>query len=261
MPHPPLDPARAVALATPRSELTYTFLASTFAVVLVLTNIIGTKLFVLFPDGGPAWILGGEPWTLTAGILTYPMTFFLTDIVSEIWGRKRANVMVGFGFVMSLMMLVILQAAIALPPASVWIPQARFGLASSAEMQNAFHATFSNPAILLSASMTAYLVAQLLDVRLYHFWWRVTGGRHMWLRNNGSTMISQLVDTIIVNGIFLRFGLGFDWPLIAQVILAVYICKVVLALVDTPCIYGGRAVLERFLGIGHDAERGRPPLA
>ena len=79
MQHPPLDPPRAAALRTPRSELTYTFLASMFVVVLVLTNIIGTKLFVLFPNGGPAWILGGEPWTLTSGILTYPLTFFLTE--------------------------------------------------------------------------------------------------------------------------------------------------------------------------------------
>jgi uncharacterized integral membrane protein (TIGR00697 family) len=260
MQHPPLDPPRAAGLRASRSELTYTFLASMFVVVLVLTNIIGTKLFVLFPSGGPAWILGGEPWTLTSGILTYPLTFFLTDIVSEIWGRKRANVMVIFGFLMSLMMLGILQIAVALPASPVWIPAERFGLETSAEMQNAFHATFSNPAILLGASMTAYLIAQLLDVRLYHFWWGVTGGKHMWLRNNGSTMISQLADTIIVNGIFLRFGLGFDWPLIGQVILAVYICKVVLALVDTPLIYAGRAVLERFLGIQHDSRRARAPL-
>ena len=64
---------------TQRSEATYTFFSTTFVVVLVLTNIIGTKLFVLFPNGGPDWLLDGGSWTLTSGIITYPFTFFLTD--------------------------------------------------------------------------------------------------------------------------------------------------------------------------------------
>ncbi|MFT7480573.1 MAG: putative integral membrane protein (TIGR00697 family) [Gammaproteobacteria bacterium] len=243
-----------------RRESLYTFFCCAFVVVLVLTNIVGTKLFVLFPDGGPAWILGGRPWTLTSGILTYPLTFFLTDIVSEIWGHRRAQRMVVLGFLMSALMLLVLQVAIHLPPSPVWVPDPRFGIADAESMQRAFHATFSNPSILLAASMIAYLVAQLFDVRLYRFWWRVTGGKHMWLRNNGSTMISQLVDTIIVNGIFLRWGLHFEWPMIAQVILAVYLCKVVLALLDTPLIYVGRHLLERWLGIPHDPARARAPL-
>jgi len=243
-----------------RRESLYTFFCCAFVVVLVLTNIVGTKLFVLFPDGGPTWIMGGQPWTLTSGILTYPLTFFLTDIVSEIWGRRRANRMVVLGFLMSGLMLLVLQMAIHLPPAPVWVPDARFGIADAESMQRAFHATFNSPSILLFASMTAYLVAQLFDVRLYHFWWRFTRGRYMWVRNNGSTMISQLVDTVIVNGIFLRWGLNFEWAAIGQVILAVYLCKVVLALVDTPLIYAGRHVLESWLGIPHDPARERAPL-
>jgi len=243
-----------------RSEATYTLCASMFVVILVLTNIIGTKLFVLFPNGGPSWLLDGGSWTLTSGIITYPITFFLTDIVSEIWGRKRANFMVVAGFGMSVVMLLILQLAIHLPPSPVWLlPD--FGFESAEGMQTAFHATFSAPGVLLGASMTAYLVAQLFDVRLYHFWWRLTGGKHMWLRNNGSTLISQLVDTIIVNGIFLRFGLDMEWNTIGEIIIAVYVCKLVLALVDTPFIYLGRVVLERFLGIRHDAGRSSAPLA
>ena len=109
--------------------------------------------------------------------------------------------------------------------------------------------------------MLAYLVAQLFDVRLYHFWWKVTGGGHMWIRNNGSTMISQLVDTIIVNGIFLHFGLNLPMSQIVEIIIAVYLCKVVLAWVDTPLIYLGRAGVERLLGIEHDPDRESAPLA
>jgi hypothetical protein len=128
-------------------------------------------------------------------------------------------------------------------------------------MQRAFSATFANPAILLFASMLAYLVAQLMDVRLYHFWWKVTGGRHMWIRNNGSTMISQLVDTAIVNGIFLHYGLGLGRADVISIIVAVYLCKVALAIVDTPLIYAGRWVVERVLGLEHDPTRDSAPLA
>lgn len=231
-----------------RPEGTYAALVGLFGVVLVLTNIVGVKLFVLFPEGRPSWVPGSGPLTLTSGIITYPITFLLTDLVSEIWGRRRADFMVVLGFVMSLVMLGVVSMARALPPSDFWQNNAlELG---PGELQTAFEASFYYPGSLLFASMTAYLVAQLLDVRLYHFWWRVTKGRHMWLRNNGSTVISQLVDTIIVNSIFLRFAFQMEWSVIVEIILAVYLCKVVLAVLDTPIIYLGRALLMRYLGLG-----------
>ncbi len=248
-----IDHAQA-RLGFHRSEAAYALCAALFSVVLVLTNIIGTKLFVLFPDGGPSWLFDGGSWTLTSGIITYPITFLLTDLVSEIWGRKRAAFMVWMGFLMSLLMLGLLQMAVALPPAAFWsLPEMGFG--DSAAMQQAFHATFKNPAVLLFASMLAYLVAQLFDVRLYHFWWRVTKGRHMLLRNNGSTVISQLVDTIIVNSIFLHYGLELDSATIIQIVIAVYICKVVLAAIDTPLIYLAVHLMGRFLGLDEGRDK------
>ncbi|MEZ6020478.1 MAG: queuosine precursor transporter [Planctomycetota bacterium] len=231
-----------------------------FCVVLVLTNIIGTKLFVLFAEGGPRFLFEGAPWTLTSGIITYPITFLLTDLVSEIWGRRRADYMVWMGFAMSILMLALLQMAIHLPPAPSWTAP-DMGFETAEGMQTAFHATFKNPAILLFASMLAYLVAQLFDVRLYHFWWKLTGGKHMWLRNNGSTMISQLVDTAIVNGIFLHFGLHMEPAVIWQVIVAVYLCKLLLAPIDTPLIYLLVAWTEKFLGIDPNRDRSKAPLA
>ncbi len=243
-----------------RREIAYVTCAALFSVVLVLTNIIGVKLFVLFPGGGPSWLMGGEPVTLTSGIITYPLTFLLTDLVSEIWGKRRADLMVVQGFLMSFVMLAFVQIAVALPPSAIWVNE-QLGFRDSASLQTAFRATFFYPQVLLFASMLAYLTAQLFDVRLYHFWWRVTRGRHLWLRNNGSTIISQLVDTIIVNSIFLRFGLGLDWATIARIIIAVYLCKIVLALIDTPFIYLGRALFYRWLQIpAHEATSGSAPL-
>ncbi len=243
-----------------RPDAVYTLFAATFAVVLVLTNIIGTKLFYLFPEGGPSWFNGGEPVTLTAGIITYPVTFWLTDIVSEIWGRRRANLMVVLGFLMSLLMLAVIQIGVWLPASEFWsLPD--HGFVDSGSMQGAYAAVFHNPRLLLFASMLAYLVAQLFDVRLYHFWWRITGGGHMWIRNNGSTMISQLVDTIIVNGIFLRWGLDMEWGTIWEIILWVYVCKVMLAMIDTPFIYLGRSFLRHLFGLKTDTTPSSAPLA
>lgn len=250
------------ALAS-RREVAFATMAAFFCVVLVLTNIIGVKLFELFPDGRPAWMPGSGPLTLTSGILTYPITFLLTDVVSEIWGRRRAGAMVVMGFFTSLLMLGIVALARALPISPFWsLPAEAMGgePLDAAALQHAFEATFFFPGLLLFASMLAYLVAQLLDVRLYHFWWKLTGGGHMWVRNNGSTMLSQLVDTIIVVSIYLRFGLEQEWSTIGSVILAVYLCKVLLAVVDTPLIYLSRGLLYRYLELGTAGRAGRAPL-
>jgi uncharacterized integral membrane protein (TIGR00697 family) len=250
----------AAAGHLPRAEATYAVFVGLFMVTLVLTNVIGTKLFTLHLGAVGELLGAGANPTLTSGILTYPITFLLTDIVSELWGRKRANLMVYAGFAASMLMLLVVQVAVHLPPSAIWT-QPKFGLDTEAAMQTAFHATFAAPALLLFASMTAYLTAQLLDVRLYHFWWRITKGRHMWLRNNGSTWISQLVDTIIVNSIFLRGFFGMEWGTIAGIIWANYLVKLALAAADTPVLYWLRIRLERWLGIEHDPTRSSAPLA
>jgi len=243
----------------PRSEAAYVWIVAMFAVVLVLTNIVGVKLFVLFPEGGPAWLGGFGPVTLTTGIVTYPLTFLATDVVSEIWGKKRAHLMVVLGFVMSLLMLGVIIVARALPPSPFWV-NPDMGIDDPAAMQHAFDVSFTYPGLLLFASMSAYLVAQLFDVRLYHFWWKVTGGRHMWVRNNGSTMISQLLDTAIVNSIYLRWGLGMEWDVILSICVAVYLCKVGLALLDTPLIYLARRLLRDYLDLPQTSAPAAAPL-
>jgi hypothetical protein len=220
---------------------------------------VGVKLFQIFPAGRPDWMPGEGPLTLTSGLVTYPATFLLTDLVAEIWGRRRAQLMVALGFGMSLLMLGVVAVAAALPPSELWsLPAFGFG---PPEMQLAFEASFRLPWLLLAASMTAYLVAQLFDVHLYHFWWGVTKGRHMWIRNNGSTSISQLVDTCVVNGIFLPFAFGFGFGQVVEVIVAAYLCKLAMALLDTPFIYLGRHMLRRVLGLEHEASPRGAPLA
>ncbi len=240
----------------------------------MLTNIIGTKIFVLFSHSLPQGFFG-VPLVLTSGIITYPLTFWLTDVVSEIWGQRRANYMIIVGFFFSLLMLGIIHLAKILPPADAWQisgKQASFfhpnhyihdtsGQVQAVDAQAAqaaFHFVFDAPGLLLFASMLAYIVAQLLDTSLFHFLRSLTKGRYLWLRNNASTIISQLVDTVVVNGLFLHFYWQMPWLLgtesnsqsqgvsIMQVIYTAYLCKILIAFLDTPLIYAAVYCFRRF---------------
>lgn len=244
-----------------KSDKVYFFLASLYIMVLVLTNIVGTKLFVIFDELLPQGLFGGKI-VLTAGIITYPLTFLFTDVVSELWGKKRADLMVINGFIASILMIGILVIARSLQPADIWNVGAEYAEyfnsslhivdstgtitgAKSPAAQAAYSFTFDAPGMLLIASMTAYLVAQLSDNYIFHFLRKVTKGKHLWLRNNGSTMISQLLDTMIVNSIFLNFYWGLSATIIIQVIITSYLAKVILAMLDTPLIYLGIFSIKR----------------
>ncbi len=237
-PPPPPTPPSVDDQVYTRYERTYLVLATAFAVTLVLTNIIGIKLF-------PSPF--NSEWALTTGIITYPLTFLITDVVSEVYGRRRADFMVVLGFFMSLLMLGITQLAMRLPPHPFWVP-ADGGFYDSLDgYQHAFESVFSLNGVLLFGSMLAYLCAQLTDNYLFHFWKRLTKGKHLWLRNNGSTVVSQLVDTIVVNSIL--FYLGFGWELWqgVTVMATIYLHKIILAIIDTPLIYLGVYVAKRMI--------------
>ena len=221
----------------PMRERVYLLLAATFVVLLVLTNVVGVKIFNAWP--GTA---------LTTGILTYPFTFLVTDIVSEVYGKRRADFMVVLGFLMSMVMLGIVQLATAVPPSPYWVPATDAFYTDAAGYQTAFRSVFALNGILVFGSMSAYLCAQLCDNYLYHTLKRLTDGRHLWLRNNGSTMVSQLVDTAIVNSILFYGGFGWDFWLGVKVMATIYVYKLCIAACDTPLIYLGVYGVRRLLG-------------
>ena len=187
-------------------------------------------------------------FALTTGILTYPLTFLFTDLVSEVYGKKRADFMVVMGFLMSLLMLLITQLAVWVPPHPYWVSGSDPYYPDVAGYQLAFESVFSLQGILLMGSMLAYLCAQLCDNWLYHFWKRLTKGKHLWLRNNGSTWISQLVDTAVVNSILFYLGFGMEFWLGVQIMATIYVHKIMLAVIDTPVIYLGLWVIKQILG-------------
>ncbi len=227
-------------IAYTRYERVYLALAALFVTVLVLTNIIGIKLFQapFKPE-----------FALTTGIITYPVTFLITDIVSEIYGKKRADFMVITGFVCSLLMLAIVQVAIHVPAHAYWVPP-QGGFYEDVEgYQHAYESVFSLGPVLVFGSMLAYLCAQLTDNYMFHWWKRKTGGKHLWLRNNGSTWISQLVDTAVVNSILFYVGFKMDFMLGVSIMATIYVYKLCIAALDTPLIYLGVFLVKRFLGV------------
>lgn len=213
---------------TGRYERLFAVLIALFVTLVVLTNTVGVKLFTV------------AGLTLPVSIVWYPLTFLLTDVVSETYGARRARFLVIAGFAMSVVLLAFSLVGIALPVSPAY------------PLQDAYVSIFGPVWRLLFASMAAYLLAQLIDVRLFHFWKRLTAGRHLWLRNNGSTMVSQLVDSVTVNVIFLyKNPTVFTGSVrdLAGIILAVYVVKVLIALADTPLCYLGVRRIERYTGI------------
>ncbi len=219
-----------------RYERIYLVLAASFVTLLVLTNVVGIKLFRSPFD---------PEFALTTGIITYPLTFLFTDLVSEIYGKRRADFMVALGFGMSLLMLAIVQIAVAVPAHPYWVA----GFYEDVDgYQHAFESVFALQGLLLFGSMLAYLCAQLTDNYLYHFWKRLTDGKHLWLRNNGSTWISQIVDTAVVNSILFYVGFGMEFWVGFWIMVTIYLHKILIAALDTPLIYAGVWLVHRLLG-------------
>ena len=154
--------------------------------------------------------------------------------------------MVLLGFFASILSLIFINLAVILPGSEVWVNNS-LGYNSIEEMQNAYESVFTLPGFLITASMLAYLVAQLIDVSIFHYLKKLTSGKKLWLRNNISTIFSQLVDTIIVNSIFLYFGLNLGWDIILKIIIASYIFKILIAIFDTPFVYIGVHFTKKYI--------------
>jgi uncharacterized integral membrane protein (TIGR00697 family) len=209
-------------------EYAFLVLAGVFIASLVVCNLIVQKFFLWEPFGIR------EYFYLSVGILPYPLTFLATDILSECYGKRRANQVVMAGLAASLFVLLVVWVADRIP--SIGGVDVDTGVAfAGRDFDNMFHQIFGKTGRAIGASMVAYLAAQLVDIQLFHFWRRLTDGRHLWLRNNGSTVLSQLLDTSLV--VTLLFVGTENAPRIPQMILAGWTFKTIAALLDTPLFY------------------------
>lgn len=201
----------------------YLYLAALFITSLVVSNLIFQKFFYWYPF--QSTLFGSQLFELSVGILPYPITFLITDLISEIYGKKKANQVVVAGIFASFFSMAILLMADAVP-----------AMDSSPIDDNTFKKVFSLSPLAVLASMLAYLAAQFIDIRIYHFWKQLTGGRMLWLRNNFSTFSSQFLDTFLVVGLLSVFKI-LPWDLFWGLVLSGFLFKVLVALLDTPLLY------------------------
>lgn len=180
-----------------------------FIATLIVANIVSAKV-VSF------WGL-----VIPAAIVAYPLTFLMTDVIGEIWGKEEANRTVRLGLICQLLSLVLIGVSIALP------------VAPFADNQAEFQSIMGQSFRVVGASLVAYMLAQFNDVFIFHKLKEKTNGKHKWLRNNLSTMTSQLIDTAI----FITIAFIGTVPNIWVMIASQYLIKFIYAVIDTPFFY------------------------
>lgn len=239
-----------------RRERVFLLLAGFFLCAMTLLNVIGITRFVQ---------LG--PMQIAVGVLAYPLTFLCTDLISELYGKARANFMVTVGLILNGFILAIMAVANAMPSIDPMTqpPWQTIELANSISLPDGsvveqsvelFSLVYACTAGAVVASMIAYIAAQYIDVFLFHRIKAMTKGKHLWLRNNGSTLISQAVDSFAV--ISITFGAVFlAGDMSINVLLGLmasnYIFKLLAALLDTPIIYLLVARLRPYLELEEHA--------
>jgi uncharacterized integral membrane protein (TIGR00697 family) len=223
----------------------------------LLAEFIGVKLFSLEQTFGydPVnWkILGIEnlSFNLTAGVLLWPFVFVLTDIINEYFGKRGVQLLsyltsglIAYAFLM-------IMVAMHVKPADFWIVRqiGEGAGATQVNMDTSFNAIFGQGMWIIIASLTAFLVSQVVDVYVFHYLRKITGHKKIWLRATGSTIISQLIDSFVVLYIAFHIG-GPGWPMkqIFAIMIINYIYKVFMALAMTPVIYLVHYAIDGYLG-------------
>ncbi len=194
-------------------ETKYSILVGLFVMALTVSALIGVKIV-------PFW---GIFFSATA--ITFPITFLVTDIISEVWGKKKAHQVVWIGFFTTIIAFILVLIAIKLPFAPFW------------QGQEAYAQTLGLVGRIVFGGLIAYIVSQHHDVWAFHFWKVKTRNKHLWFRNNASTVTSQLINTIIFVPIVF-YGILPNSALIPTM-LGHFLIKIIFAIADTPFIYLG----------------------
>lgn len=245
-----MDTKQPQPVVTYKRDLLFLSLSGVFLTSLVLGNVIGTTKFVtIFTMDLPDWLEAITPemvqdsgiytMSVPVGVIAYPFTFLATDLISELYGRKKAQLVVWVGFAMNIFMLFLMSV-------NHWLPNTS-GVSGGLNLFEGVYEFMIGNTI---ASMIAYLIAQTVDVRLFHFWKNLTKGKHLWLRNNASTTVSQLVDsTAILSILYMAGNLGDEVTTIGALVILIinsYLFKFFFALFDTPLFYLGVHYLKDF---------------
>ncbi len=227
-------------------------LGALFLTNALLAEFLGVKIFSLERTLGlqpVQWkLLGEEPFSfqLTAGVVLWPFVFVMTDIVNEYFGKRGVRLLTLLAASMILYAFLMVFLAIRLVPADFWIAtQAGAGVP---DMQRAFQAIFGQGQNIIVGSLAAFLLSQLVDVFVFQRIKRATGERAIWLRATASTLVSQLIDSVVV--LYVAFYVFGDWDLalVLSICAVNYAYKFCMAIALTPAVYLVHALVERYLG-------------
>jgi uncharacterized integral membrane protein (TIGR00697 family) len=233
---PESSPPAANALATtlsPEAKL-FVCLAAVFVSCLLLGDVIGGKLFAT--PFGP----------VSVGMIPFPITFLLTDVVNDFYGRKGARFLTLLGFFMAVFAFILLQVTTSLKAdASTYFTQPEYAR------------IFGGSAQLFIASMIAFLIGQFLDIQVFQFWKALTQSKHLWLRATGSTILSQAIDCITINVFFGKVTAGWSWDFIGAKIGREYLIKLLIAVLLTPAVYAVHGAIVRGMRLSPERHEAR----
>ena len=241
-----------------RRQRVFLVLSGIFLGTLALLNVLGISRFVDLSFN----VFGVQiPMVVAVGVLPYPVTFLCTDLISELFGEKKARDMVWVGVLLNGWVIFLLWLGGSLPGFEAVDPVTGELARDEANRLPVFFEVRDLAFGAVAASMLAYLAAQFCDVRLFHFWKKLTNGRHLWLRNNASTMVSQIVDTTAVilithfyaQALPVRMGEPL-WPQLLVFIASGYTFKLLVAAADTGPAYLTVRILRPYLGLKENEE-------
>jgi len=205
-----------------------TILLAIFTAAIIAANLMGTKIVT---------ILG---ISMSVAIFVFPLTFLITDAVAEVYGHQQAKQMVHAAMVALVIVMAVVALAVALPPA------ARY------EHNESYRIVFGNSLRIMFASLVAFIISQRHDIWAFEFWKKQTKGKHLWLRNNLSTIVSQFLDTTLFMFLaFYHMAPKFGAAFVFSLIIPYWLVKVTFALADTPFVYA----LVNWLKHGAESEQ------
>ncbi len=220
-----------------RPQKLYVVCAAVFLTALVIAEATASKFFTAFHLPFTITILGVEfnEVVMTAGVIAFPITFIVTDLLNEYYGKPGIRFVTFVGMAMIVFEFALLQIAMAVPTSDI-----------SPVPGEAFNTVFGASGRVILGSLVAYLIGQLADITLFHWLRRLTDGRHLWLRATGSTFGSQFIDTAIV--LTVAFAGQLAVGEIVAITLFNYGYKFLIAVAITPLIYAAHWAMDRYLG-------------
>jgi len=229
-------------------------LGAFFVANAILSEFIGVKIFTVEGTLGLKQFdinLFGVPnlsFNMSAGVLTWPLIFIMTDIINEYFGVRQVRFLSILTAILISYAFVVVGAAMHLEPSAFWVNQNING--QPVNMNAAFAGIFGQGMWIIVGSIAAFLIGQITDVLIFHRIKKLTGDKALWLRATGSTLISQFIDSFVV--IFIAFYLNPQYHWSFQMVMAIglvgYVYKFVVAILMTPVLYVVHGVIDKYLG-------------